>query len=104
MTETFTTAEIACDAKETSTAPPRVQQVGCSRPMRPDRRARWQSAVLAELAEPGYSERLSTVSEFVVQAEFKRSASSSGRIQLQSKGPGNDVAETPFPVCIFCRA
>lgn len=83
MTETFTAVEIARDAKKASTAPAKVRQAGCCEPMSPMRsgqRAKWKSAVLAELAEPGYPERLSKVSEFLARAEFERPAITSGRI------------------------
>lgn len=80
MTETFTAVEIARDTKEASISPRRVQQAGCCGRMRPDQRTKWQSAVLAELAEPGYPERLSNVTEFVAQAQFERPATTRVKI------------------------
>ncbi len=43
-------------------------------------RAKWQSAVLAELAEPGHVERLSRVSQLVAGAVVERPATKSGEI------------------------
>lgn len=73
MAETLTCVERVRDRKDASMAPLEIVQTGRCRILGPIQRAKWHSAVLAELAEPGHAERLCRAWQLVAGAEFERS-------------------------------
>ena len=70
--------ENALEPQVAQMAPLKGVRVRHCRLLGPTELAKWQSAVLAELAEPGHIERLSRVSQLLAGADVGRPTTMSG--------------------------